>query len=203
MRLYYIHDPMCSWCWAFRPVWEELQAKLPAAVRVSYVVGGLAADSQKPMPLGLQRQIQHHWKTIQQRVPSTMFNFDFWQQNIPRRSTYPACRAVIAAKYQGEAYEDAMILAIQNAYYLQAKNPSDDDVLLACAVSLGLDIPCFENDFYGAKCKETLMSDICFSQKLGGHGFPSLILSVDALYYSIVVDYSHADTMLEEINAKF
>ena len=26
--LYYVHDPMCSWCWAFRPVLLELRDKL-------------------------------------------------------------------------------------------------------------------------------------------------------------------------------
>jgi len=202
MRLYYIHDPMCSWCWAFRPVWQTLKKQLPTAVSVSYVLGGLAADSHSPMPLGLQRQIQQHWHTIQKHVPGTMFNFEFWQQNIPRRSTYPACRAVIAAIYQGEDYEDAMILAIQHAYYLHAKNPSDDEVLLACAVSLDLDIQRFEADLNSSACKEQLMSDIRLSQKLKAEGFPSLVLDVGGVCHFIAVDYVHAEVMLEKINDK-
>jgi len=201
MRLYYIHDPMCSWCWAFRPVWQELKMQLPTAIAVSYVLGGLAPDNCTPMPLGLQRQIQQHWHTIQQRVPSTMFNFEFWQQNTPRRSTYPACRAVIAASYQGETYEDAMTLAIQHTYYLHAKNPSDDDVLLACGASLGLDMQRFEADFYSNACKQQLLSDIRRSQEFGVEGFPSLVLEMSGECHFIAVDYAHADTMLEEINA--
>ncbi|MDQ6967975.1 MAG: DsbA family protein [Mariprofundaceae bacterium] len=202
MRLYYIHDPMCSWCWAFRPVWQALKRQLPTALSVSYVLGGLAPDSHSPMSLGLQRQIQQHWRTIQQRVPGTMLNFEFWQENIPRRSTYPACRAVIAAKYQGEDYEDAMILAIQQAYYLHAKNPSNDDVLLACAASLNLDMQGFESDLNSAACKQQLMTDIRLSQSLGAEGFPSLVLDIDGIYHFIAVDYSHADTMLEKINGE-
>ena len=200
MRLYYIHDPLCSWCWAFRPVWQDLKRQLPTAVAVSSVVGGLAPDSHSPLPLGLQRQIQQHWHTIQQRVPGTRFNFDFWEQNIPSRSTYAACRAVIAAKDQGKAHEGAMILAIQQAYYLHAKNPSNDDVLMACAESLGLDMQLFEADFHSGACKEQLMSDIRLSQKLGATGFPSLVLNVDGTYHFIAVDYNHADVMLEKIN---
>lgn len=203
MHLYYIHDPMCSWCWAFRPVWQELKSRLPTALAVSYVLGGLAPDSQSPMPLGLQRQIQQHWHAIQQRVPGTMFNFEFWQENTPRRSTYPACRAVIAAKNQGKMCEDAMILAIQQQYYLQAQNPSDDDVLLACAASLNLDMQRFESDLNSVACKQQLMSDIRLSQKLGAEGFPSLVLDVDGVQHPIAVNYTHANTMLDEINAKF
>lgn len=202
MVLYYIHDPMCSWCWAFRPVWQELKLALPTAVSVSYIVGGLAPDSNNPMPLGLQRQIQQHWHTIQQRVPGTMFNFEFWQQNTPRRSTYPACRAVIAAKFQGAAYEDAMMKAIQHAYYLQAQNPSDDDVLLACAASLNLDMQRFESDLNSSACKQQLMSDIRLSQRLGVEGFPSLVLDVDGECHSIAVNYTDSDAMMEQINAK-
>ncbi|MFT6977114.1 MAG: putative protein-disulfide isomerase, partial [Shewanella psychromarinicola] len=22
--LYYVHDPMCSWCWGYRPTWDTL-----------------------------------------------------------------------------------------------------------------------------------------------------------------------------------
>jgi len=202
MRLYYIHDPMCSWCWAFRPVWQELKRQLPTVIGVSYVLGGLAPDSNSPMPLGLQRQIQEHWHTIQQRVPGTIFNFEFWQQNIPRRSTYPACRAVIAAKEQGEMYEDAMILAIQQAYYLQARNPSDDDVLLACAASLDLDMQCFQEAFHAVACKQHLLSDIRFSQSLHVHGFPSLVLDCEGILHPIEVHYTNADSMLSAIELR-
>ena len=38
-----------------------------------------------------------------------------------------------------EQLEDAMILAIQKAYYLQALNPSNEDTLVGCAESIGLD----------------------------------------------------------------
>jgi len=74
--LYYIHDPMCSWCWAFRQVWEEVQQRLPESVSVTYLLGGLAPDSDVSMLENTQQEIQKHWKTIQQRVPGTRFNFE-------------------------------------------------------------------------------------------------------------------------------
>ena len=48
--LYYAHDPMCSWCWGFRPVWQSLRRQLPPAVRVVRLLGGLAPDNDEPMP---------------------------------------------------------------------------------------------------------------------------------------------------------
>ncbi|MGB1242161.1 MAG: alkaline phosphatase family protein, partial [Chitinophagales bacterium] len=45
-----------------------------------------------------------------------------------------------------EGLEDEMITAIQEAYYLKAKNPSDASVLIACAKQIGMDEKKFEED---------------------------------------------------------
>mgnify|MGYP000853319151 FL=1 len=45
--LYYVHDPMCSWCWAFVPTWEQIQRELPNDIEVVYLLGGLAPDSDE------------------------------------------------------------------------------------------------------------------------------------------------------------
>ena len=120
--LFYGHDPMCSWCWGHRPQWQQLQASLPDSVAVKNVGGGLAPDSDELMPLAQQQAIAGYWEKSE-ALRGTQFNHDYWQKNSPRRSTYPACRAVIAARWQNA--EERMIVAIQEAYYLNAKNPSD------------------------------------------------------------------------------
>ena len=35
--LTYVHDPMCSWCYAFRPVWEAVVSGLPDEVQLLMV----------------------------------------------------------------------------------------------------------------------------------------------------------------------
>jgi putative protein-disulfide isomerase len=40
--LYYYHDPMCSWCWGYRPVADQLFSSLPAWITRVNVLGGLA-----------------------------------------------------------------------------------------------------------------------------------------------------------------
>jgi len=197
--LYYIHDPMCSWCWAFRPVWTAVQKALPDALEIKYLLGGLAPDSDVPMSAETQTMIRRHWQTIEQRVPGTEFNFKFWMECAPLRSTYPACRAVIAARLQDPQLEDRMILAIQQAYYLQARNPSDDDVLIDLAAGLSLDSEQFRYDLNSTTTQNLLMQDIQLSQRVGAQGFPSLILKKDERYHLIPVDYNHADVMTRRI----
>ena len=57
-QLFYVYDPMCSWCWGYRPTWLALQEavnnQLPN-VKINYLVGGLASDSNEPMPEEMQQ----------------------------------------------------------------------------------------------------------------------------------------------------
>ena len=98
---------MCSWCWALRPQWQALLLHLPPEIRIIKLLGGLAPDTDKPMPVELRERLQATWKRIEQTVPGIHFNFDFWSNTSPRRSTYPACRAVLAARAEGEGWDDA------------------------------------------------------------------------------------------------
>ena len=199
--LYYIHDPMCSWCWGFKPVLRQLTQLLPADIRLEYILGGLAADTDQPMPPEMQQQIAATWKHIQQVIPGTEFNFDFWTQCQPRRSTYIACRAVIVAQQLQPSQGLAMLDAIQHAYYLQAKNPSDTTTLITLAEQLGLDITQFEQQLNAGRTQQALQLQIDFARGIGADSFPSLYLLHRQGYHAIVLDYNHVDVILEHINS--
>ena len=189
VTLFYIHDPMCSWCWGYRPTWQQLQQSLPASIGVEYVLGGLAPDSDESMPQELQNTIQAHWRNIQSKLGAE-FNFDFWQQCQPRRSTYPACRAVIAAKLQG--HEMQMIERIQRAYYLQAMNPSDVSTLTNLASELGLNEAKFTHDMNSVEVEQELQQQVQFVRNSPNRGFPGLLLQVEKVIVPIQVNYIDA-----------
>lgn len=196
--LFYVHDPMCSWCWAFRRVWAEIQNTLPQSLTINYLVGGLAPDSEMPMPQDMQEQISSYWKVIQQRVPGTEFNFDFWTKNQARRSTYPSCRAVIAAKKQNA--EQQMIEAIQKAYYLRAMNPSDTSILIQLAEELSLDVTLFSHDLHSDETQQKLVADLQLGRQIGIQGFPSLVLQHNGINHYIPTDYNNAETTLNTVS---
>lgn len=175
--LYYVHDPMCSWCWAFRPTLLKLREDLPEQVRWQNVLGGLAPDDDRPMPEQTRQMVQEHWRRIQASV-GTEFNFDFWLICQPRRDTYKACRAVIAASRQHA--EEAMIEAIQRAYYLRAMNPSEPDVLVDLAFELGLDLRRFTDDFHSEQTESELLRQLSLRDGLNVRSFPSLVLQHDS-----------------------
>jgi len=192
---------MCSWCWGFRPTWAEIKANLPEAVEVKYLLGGLAPDSSETMPESMQSDIVGYWRRIQQHIPGTQFNFDFWDKCEPRRSTYPACRAVIATRKQNPELELEMIEAIQQAYYMGAQNPSNESTLITLAGALGLDEQQFASDLNSAETQQILEAEMMTGRRLGAQGFPSLILAKDGQAQYLPLDYNSADNVLNLIKS--
>lgn len=54
--LFYIHDPMCSWCYAFEKRLSALRQELPESIQVTNLVGGLAPDTTEAMSESLQQK---------------------------------------------------------------------------------------------------------------------------------------------------
>ena len=195
-RLYYVYDPMCSWCWGYHETWLLLQKNLDAVVPIQGVLGGLAEDSNLPMPEEMQTFLQQTWRNISQQL-GTPFNFDFWSQCQPKRSTYPACRAILFARqYQKE---QAMCLAIQQAYYLHAQNPSEVDTLTDIAAAIGLDSDRLAQQINSDELKQQLENEITMARALPIQGFPSLVLAVNDSLYSIALDYKDWQTSYDMI----
>ena len=173
-RLYLIVDPMCSWCWGFREVWDTFQSRLPTSVIVTDLMGGLAPDSTEPMDVQTKAYVQDAWHAVNART-GAQFNFSFWDIRQPKRATYPACRAVIAAGFQKPSGRMQLYTAIQHAYYLEARDPSDHDTLIALADEIGLDATQFERDLFSAAVQAAFESELTQGRLLGARGFPTVL----------------------------
>ncbi len=202
--LFYIHDPMCSWCYGFVPTWSRIKEKLPQDIKVEYLVGGLAPDSDEPMRQTTQKMVMGAWHRIQDMLGAE-FNFGFWENNTPRRSTYPSCRAVIAAKAQD--FEKEMLWAIQKGYYRRALNPSDNEILIQLATELideipnkDIDIDQFKTDLVSDEIEQELIKQISLARQLTQRGFPSLVLVHNTTAHFIDHDYQDEYVTLNRID---
>jgi putative protein-disulfide isomerase len=201
MILYYVHDPMCSWCWGLKPVLEQLQNNLPTELEMKFLLGGLAPDTNSPMPENMQSQIRSTWQRIQETIPGTQFNYDFWEKCTPKRSTYLSCRAVLSAGKQQKNKSFEMLTAIQKAYYLHALNPSDISTLRDLANNIGLNIETFNDDIESEEINKLLSAEISMTRGLGVDSFPSLVLNKNGANYPIALDYNHSDIILDHIKS--
>ena len=62
MQLYYVADPMCSWCYGFVGEWQRAKKEIGLPVRL--VMGGLAPDSDEPMPDDTREMVRGAWRAV-------------------------------------------------------------------------------------------------------------------------------------------
>lgn len=168
----YVADPMCSWCWGFAPVLERVVRAAGAPVR--YVMGGLAPDSDEVMSEATRAYVQSAWDAVE-RATGARFERAFWERCTPRRSTWPACRAVLAAERLEPGSSARMFAALQRAYYLEARNPSDDETLVEVGGEQGFAREALESMLASSEVRADLERDFALKEELGVSGFPTLV----------------------------
>lgn len=194
--IYYVHDPMCSWCYAFKETFEQLKNNLDENIKIVNVLGGLAPYTNETMPLPQQEMIKNIWKQIESQV-GTKFNYEFWDKCTPKRNTYLSCKAVLIAKDENK--EEKMINAIQEAYYLKALNPSEESTLIKLAKDLNLNEN-FEEKLSSKEYENKLEKELKFRRNLRVNAFPTLLLKYKKEVYPINIKYNDYKSMLNQIN---
>jgi len=72
-KLYFVVDPMCSWCYGFAPSLRAVEPDLTPDVTLELVMGGLAPDSYVMMPRTMRAYVQGAWRAVEARC-GTPFN---------------------------------------------------------------------------------------------------------------------------------
>ena len=179
---------------------EKVKEALPEGVGLRYVMGGLARDTDEPMPEEVRAYVQNAWREVSAQT-GARFNWDFWTRCQPRRSTYPACRGVLCAAAQREEAGPVYFEAVQRAYYMEARNPSDADTLSALAGEIGLDVARFVKDLVSPEIDARLQADFAVRRRLGVRSFPSLILERGEVRTPLVIGYDDAQTVLARLTS--
>ena len=94
-----------------------------------------------------------------------------------------------------------MIEAIQRAYYLAARNPSDLDTLIELAAEIGLDRDRFTTEIASDAVEVRLHEEVAFTRSGPIHGFPSLAVRTEFGPQPIEVDYRDSEAMRKQIDA--
>lgn len=192
-QLLYVADPMCSWCWGFARSLAAIEEHAPRDVAVRLVMGGLAPDSDEAMPEETRAYVRAAWDAVEARTGAG-FNRDFWAKCSPRRSTWMACRSVIAAELAESGAGRRIFAAVQRAYYQEARNPSDVETLVAVAGEVGLDRDEHRRALASEEVQTALERDFELRDRLRVTGFPSVGLErADGTLELLVRGYADPD----------
>lgn len=195
--LYYVGDPMCSWCYGFSPEFSQVVDNLNGSVEVEWVMGGLRAYNDEPITK-LADFLKEHWEDVNHRT-GVKFSYDILTDPDVIYDTEPACRAVWTVRQMAPDKTSDYFKSVQHAFYFKNKSPNKSETFVELAGQVGIDKATFSKLFESDEAKNGIKKDFAFSKQLGAAGFPSVILKKGDEYFLLARGFAEAKELEDSI----
>jgi len=171
-ELIFVLDPMCSWCWGFHPIIEELRNKHSNTYKFSLVMGGLRTTGQMEWNTQSKAYLSSAWdavhKTTKQPFNPMLLNKTTFDYN-----TYPSCKAVITVRELfGIDAAFTYFGDIQKAFYTEAKDITSLELLTHYVTH---DKEIFVNFYHSERAELLMQHDFSKARSMGANAFPSTV----------------------------
>jgi putative protein-disulfide isomerase len=197
--LWYLADPMCSWCWGFSPTMETLRSEFHDRMKIALVLGGLRPGETTPMTAAARDDILHHWHAVHERTGQP-FRFEGALPDGFVYDTEPASRAVITVGGLDPTRVFDMFKAIQSAFYAHGRDVTQPDVLAELAAGLGVDASTFRQAFNSDVARSRTQAHFKQARQAGISGFPSIIVQQDDTLHPISNGCLPLETVRDALN---
>ncbi|MCG6936157.1 MAG: DsbA family protein [Proteobacteria bacterium] len=172
--LWYFADPMCSWCWGFTPVIEQIKQHYDDRLKVALVMGGLRPGTTESVTLALREDLLHHWDAVQ-RMSGAEFRTEGALPDGFVYDTEPAARAVITVGGINPVVTFLYYKSVQAAFYTQNVDITQTNELTQLAHNLGIDPQQFRKEFESEDARQKTRQHFAQTRAYGVQGFPTLI----------------------------
>lgn len=177
IRVIYFTDPICSSCWGIEPQLRKLKMEYGEVIEIEYRMGGLLPDwSYNSGGISKPSDVASHWDEVSLHYEMPI-DGDVWLED-PLDSSYPPSIAFKAAQLQDQEKALLFLRRIKEMVFLEKKNISKWEHLLAAAIATGLDPVRLEQDFNG-EAKQYFQEDLQLAGYWKVRGFPTLFF-IDA-----------------------
>jgi putative protein-disulfide isomerase len=173
-HLIYFADPMCSWCYGFSPVIDEVRRAYGRALPIRVVMGGLRPGTDQPMTEKAKTEIVGHWNHVHEAT-GLPFDAAVLDREGFVYDTDPAARAVVVARRESEELAVRYLAAAQRAFYAGNRDVTSPEVLADLAADFGLDREAFLAAWTSEDAKQETWRDYAITHRAGVAGFPTLV----------------------------
>ncbi|GAB5553540.1 MAG: DsbA family protein [Saprospiraceae bacterium] len=179
LKLIYVYDALCGWCFGFSPVMSAFAEKHEADIEVQVVSGGMIRG-ERIGPIGeVAAYIKDAYKTVEDST-GVKFGKAFLEDVLEEGSTVftsiPASVALSVFKTIKPEASLAYAADLQEAIYVDGITPEDFEAYAARAAKYGIDpekfVEMMQQDTFIAMTEE----DFALAQQMGVNGFPTIIL---------------------------
>lgn len=167
---------MCSWCWGFAPIIEELRRTLNDEYTFTLVLGGLRSKGEMPWNEKSKEYLRGHWKQVSQRT-GQLFSDSLFEKESFDYDTYPACKAVITVRELfGMKNAFGYLHKIQEAFYTRDEDITNVEVLIDLFSSVTSDRESFSTFFESERAQLLMEHDFAKARSMGANAFPSVVV---------------------------
>jgi putative protein-disulfide isomerase len=207
IKLIYVADPMCSWCYGFGPELSGLLDTMPD-MELEILVGGLRAYNTEEMDPRLKATLVSHWHHVEEAS-----GLPFSDAAITRAGfvydTEPACRAAVAARLLAPHLSPLAQLdifhAIQRAFYAEGVDVTQGEALAYVASAaltrqgVPIDAARFLAKWSDEESVAATRADFIRTQGWGISGFPTVLIESQKQLALVVSGYTKTATLQERI----
>lgn len=167
----YFTDPLCTACFVFEPVMNELMERFAGIVDFKMIMGGLVPS----MSFSTSERLQMATDMEQLGDRFNMPMSGDVMRDTGVSSSYPPSLAYLAAKKQNSDSANILMRRLREALYVEGLDISKEDVILTLVRELDLDESQFLSDFYSVDLLAELEDNIAYTVVNGVSGFPALV----------------------------
>ena len=190
----YIADPMCSWCWGFSPVMEQIRSTYQNQVTCRLLLGGLRPANTERFDATKRDYILRHWHAVHTRTGQP-FNFTFHMASDFTYNTEPPSRAVATVRNLQPSHEFGFLQSLHQAFYVQNRDITKLDELVNIASESHIDAEQFKTYFLSPEAKKQIWQEFDHCRQLGIEGFPSLVGQAGDQFTTLTYGYQSMETL--------
>ena len=201
MKLIFVGDPMCSWCYGFGKELSALVERRPE-LPVEILVGGLRAGATDVLDDSGKQFRLTHWARVEESSGLPFNRKALLARENFVYDTEPICRAVVTARRLApQANQLAVFRALQRAFYVDGLDTTDGAVLAEAAITelngqgIELDAASFLAEWSRTTTINITRAEFQQVRSMGVHGFPTLLLEADRQLIEISPGYTQVDQL--------
>lgn len=176
LEFLYIGDPMCSWCWGFAPVLDQLRDRY--RIPLTTIVGGLrpGPDAQV-LDVRLKDFLLEHWEHVAE-ASGQPFDREQLDARIGtwRYDTEPSCRAVVAMRELAPHETLRWFARLQRAFYAEGVDVTDLGAIPSLLEGFDVAPDRFTEVLHSDENRKATWRDFARSRNFGVAGFPTVLL---------------------------
>ena len=198
MKIIYVYDALCGWCYGFSPVITKLEDTYKNRFDFEVISGGMITGSRIG-PIGeVAPYISWAYKEVENRT-GVKFGNTFLNETLKNGNTIftsvPPAIALSLFKKLERKNQIRFAAALKKAIYFNGIAPEHLDVYGQIASKFGLDADAFIKKMKVPLYSALAEDDFKTSANLGVSGFPSVFVENEQGYHKIASGYVSFDVL--------